>query len=169
MLFRKKYNEINRVTICTFAGWISPDVPRVLHICHNSRSEGLKIYQPSFGLYSDRPRIYFDFPKDTLCFGPGTLNDYDPPLMSGDHGRSNFYLLDIFRGGWLYGVNDADKVKFMIVEVDDTAYQRRNFIWDEIRLFFASQELTIIPSVDIVLSDELMLGYGKALALVARQ
>jgi hypothetical protein len=78
------------------------------------------------------------------------------------------YTLDVFLCGGFHGAHDTDKIQFMSVDIDDTVYGWRAFIWDEIRRFSALRELTIVPREDDVLSDELLLGYEQSLAGVAR-
>jgi hypothetical protein len=149
------------------AGWRSPDpVPIILHICRESRNEALKSYQLAFGSYLHPGRIYFDFSKDTLRFGNSQGDAYmtvPEMLQSGPID----YLLDIFLGGDFYGADDAEKVKYMITDIDESVYGRRAFCWDEIRLFTGLRKLTIMPWDEDEMADELMRGYRDTLRNVA--
>jgi hypothetical protein len=149
------------------AGWRSPDpVPIVLHICRESRTEALKSYQLAFGSYLHPGRIYFDFSKDTLRFGNSQGDAYmtvPEMLQSGPID----YLLDVFLGGDFYGADDAEKVKYMITDIDESVYERRAFCWDEIRLFTGLKKLTIMPWDEDEMADELMRGYRNTLRNVA--
>jgi hypothetical protein len=149
------------------AGWRSPDpVPIVLHICRESRTEALKSYQLAFGSYLHPGRIYFDFSKDTLRFGNSQGDAYmtvPEMLQSGPID----YLLDVFLGGDFYGADDAEKVKYMITDIDESVYGRRAFCWDEIRLFTGLKKLTIMPWDEDEMADELMRGYRNTLRNVA--
>jgi hypothetical protein len=149
------------------AGWRSPDpVPIVLHICRESRTEALKSYQLAFGSYLHPGRIYFDFSKDTLRFGNSQGDAYmtvPEMLQSGPID----YLLDVFLGGDFYGADDAEKVKYMITDIDESVYGRRAFCWDEIRLFAGLKKLTIMPWDEDEMADELMRGYRNTLRNVA--
>jgi hypothetical protein len=79
------------------------------------------------------------------------------------------YMLDDFLGEF-DGADDAEKIQFMSVDISDFLYGLRKFIWDEIRLFSALKELTIVYwEDDDVFRDELMLWCEQSLALVARE
>jgi len=140
------------------AGWRSPDpVPTIFHICQESRIEALKSYQLAFGscLYNYPGRIYFDFSKDTLRFGNNQAGAYmtvPEMLQSGPID----YMLDVFLGGDFYGADDAEKVRYMITDIDQSVYGRRAFCWDEIRLFTGLKELTIVPWDEDEMRDELV-------------
>jgi hypothetical protein len=101
------------------AGWRSPEpIPVILHICRESRTEALKSYQLALGSYHHPPRIYFDFSKDTLRFGNNQGNarmTVPEMLQSGPID----YMLDVFLGGDFYGADDAEKVRFMITDIDE--------------------------------------------------
>ena len=149
------------------AGWRSPDpVPIILHICRESRAEALKLYRLAFGSYLRSGTIYFDFSKDTLRFGNNQGDAYmtvPEMLQSGPID----YMLDIFLGGDFYGAEDAEKVQYMITDIDESVYGRRAFCWDEIRLFTGLKELTIMPWDEDEMADELMRGYRDTLRNVA--
>jgi hypothetical protein len=149
------------------AGWRSPDpVPTILHICQESRTEALKSYRLAFGSYLHSGRIYFDFSKDTLRFGNNQGDAYmtvPEMLQSGPID----YMLDIFLGGDFYGADDAEKVRYMITDIDESVYGRRAFCWDEIRLFTGLKELTIMPWDEDEMAGELMKGYRDTLRNVA--
>jgi len=77
------------------------------------------------------------------------------------------YMLDVFLGGDFYGAEDAEKVQYMITDIDESVYGRRAFCWDEIRLFTGLKELTIMPWDEDEMADELMRGYRDTLRNVA--
>ncbi|KAE9381206.1 hypothetical protein N431DRAFT_424799 [Stipitochalara longipes BDJ] len=160
------FNSIGKGFLAA-AGWRSPDpVPIILHICQESRTEALKSYQLAFGLYLQRGHIYFDFSKDTLRFGNSQGDAYmtvPEMLQSGPID----YMLDVFLGGEFYGAEDAEKVQYMITDIDESVYGRRAFCWDEIRLFTGLKELTIMPWDEDEMADELMRGYRDTLKNVA--
>jgi hypothetical protein len=149
------------------ADWRSPDpIPIVLHICRESRTEALKSYQLAFGSYLHPGRIYFDFSKDTLRFGNSHRDAYmtvPEMLQSGPID----YLLDVFLGGDPCGADDAEKVKYMITDINESVYGKRAFCWNEIRLFTGLKKLTIMPRDEDEMADELMRGYRDTLRNVA--
>jgi len=146
------------------AGWNSPDpVPVILHICHESRTEGLKSLRTTFGSHWFPGEVYFDFERDTLHFGHGKARDY----LNNNVGPSD-YLLDVFMGGGYSGGNDGELVKYMILDIDETVYGRRSFCWDEIREFTGLQELTLMPWEEQENALELMRIYRASLNEVAR-
>jgi hypothetical protein len=161
--------SINRVGkgFSAAGGWTSPDpVPIILHICEESRTEALKSYQLAFGIYRHSGTIYFDFSKDTLRFGNSQGDAYmtvPEMLQSGPID----YMLDVFLGGDFYGAEDAEKVQYMITDIDESVYGRRAFCWDEIRLFTGLKELTIMPWDEDEMATELMRGYRDTLRNVA--
>jgi hypothetical protein len=158
--------------VYTFVGWASHDpVPLVLHICHESRAEGLKSYQPAFGSYFHEPKIYFDFSKDILSFTRRMANGDAPPSAPNvgqavEDFHRRYRLADFISGGF----HGAEKIQFMSIDICNLFSELRKFIWNEIRLFSALHELTIVYwEDDDILRDELMLGYERSLALVARE
>jgi len=154
--YQMKYDSFNGKTISSFTGWTSPDpVPVGLHVCQESREESLKHYQKSFGSYFHASKIYFDFSRDTLRFG------------ADDGSSKNIYLLDIFLGGGYHGANDVEKVRSMIVSINEDLYARRYFIWNEIRLFTSLEELKIVVWEDNSTTDEIMRFYRSSLRNVA--
>ncbi len=78
------------------------------------------------------------------------------------------YMLDIFLGGDFYGADDAEKVRYMVMDIDESVYGRSSFCWDEIRLFTELKELTIVPWDEDELAVELMRKYSTTLRRVAR-
>jgi hypothetical protein len=166
-----KYKGLNFYSVgkgfSVAAGWRSPDpIPVILHICRESRTEALKFYQLAFGSYHHNARTYFDFSKDTLRFGnsQGDARMTVPEMLQS--GPID-YMLDVFLGGDFYGADDAEKVRFMITDIDESVYGRRAFCWDEIRLFSGLMELTIMPWEEDEMADELMRGYRDTLRNVA--
>jgi len=129
--------------------WITSDpIPTLLHVCHESREEALKIYQPSFGLPPQKGNNYIDFNHGIIYFGGiegKGFSDLDTMLDSmGDQGDDvGVYLVDMFLSAE-YGPRDAEKIQCMIVSIDEDRYGIRSFIWDEIRLFKGLQQLTVL-------------------------
>jgi hypothetical protein len=127
----------------------------------------LKSYQLTFGSYRHPGEIYFDFSKDTLRFGNNKGDAYvavPELLQSGpiDH------LLDVFLGGDFYGADYAEKVKYLITDVDEIVYGRRRAVcWNEIRLFTGLKKLTIMPWDEDEMTDELIRWYRDTLRKVA--
>jgi hypothetical protein len=154
--YKMKYDEFDGKKVSSFTGWTSFDpVPVALHVCQESREESLKRYQTSFGSYFHASKIYFDFSKDILRFG------------ADDGSSKNIYLLDIFLGGGYHGANDVEKVRSMIVSINDDLYARRYFIWNEIRLFTSLEELKIVVWEEDFTTDEIMRFYRSSLRNVA--
>jgi hypothetical protein len=154
--YKMKYDEFDGKKVSSFTGWTSPDpVPVALHVCRESREESLKRYQTSFGSYFHASKIYFDFSKDTLRFG------------ADDGSSKNIYLLDIFLGGGYHGANDVEKVRSMVVSINDNLYARRYFIWNEIRLFTSLEELKIVVWEEDFTTGEIMRFYRSSLRNVA--
>ena len=54
--------------------------PALLHVCQESRREGLKTYQLSFSATTDPARIYFSYDLDILCILWKTLGPLPRPL-----------------------------------------------------------------------------------------
>ncbi|TVY59257.1 hypothetical protein LSUE1_G009434 [Lachnellula suecica] len=149
--YKMKYDKFDGKTVGSFTGWTSPTpIPLGLRICRESRDETLKHYQRSFGSYFHPSKIYFDFSKDTLRFGD-------------EEGTTNNYLLDVFLGGGYHGANDVEKVKKMVVGINDELYGRRYFIWNEIRLFRSLRELTVMVWEQDVATEEIMRHYRSSL------
>ncbi|KAI0406149.1 hypothetical protein F4802DRAFT_119001 [Xylaria palmicola] len=57
-------------------------VPAVLHACHESRFEALRLYKRSFGTTSHEPRIYFHHELDTLYIPRPPFMGYDDSARS---------------------------------------------------------------------------------------
>lgn len=56
---------------------ITPDNPTILQVSHESREEGLRIYQPTMATTnSSRPIVYADFSIDTVAFGWETAHGH---------------------------------------------------------------------------------------------
>lgn len=168
--------------ISAFTGWTSPYPPPViLAICQESRLEALKSYQLAFGSYFHPAKIYIDFSIDTLRFENAPKEwepfwdpneqHYSERTLTASRSREvgpSDYLLDILLGGGYHGVDDTEKIQHMIIDVSEVLYGRKNFCWDEIRLFTALKELTLFAwDVDEV-ADEMMAHYRETLNRVAR-
>jgi hypothetical protein len=65
-------------------------------------------------------------------------------------------------------VDDVEKVRYMITDIDESVYGRRAFCWNEIRFFTGLRELRIMPWDEDEMADELMRGYQHTLGNVAR-
>ncbi|KUJ22672.1 uncharacterized protein LY89DRAFT_307337 [Mollisia scopiformis] len=150
--------------------WRTSDpIPSLLHVCHESRKEALKLYQRSLGVPLKQGKNYIDFGNDTIYFGgPGRgFSDLDV-LLQASFNRPGNYLLDMFLGAD-YGVRDAEKIQRMIVDIDEDRYGRRLFIWDEIRLFTSLRELTILVWEEDSEADRLMALYQRTLSETVRK
>lgn len=148
-------------------GWSTSDpVPTILHVSHESREEALKSYQLSFGSTFHNPKIFFDFSKDTLCFGKGLedahLTDRNGVYL-GPRTPHN-YMLDSFLGS----ANDSEKIQSMIIDIPEDVYARRSFIWDDIRLFTGLRDLTIMPWEEDRFENELSQHYRETLWIVTQ-
>lgn len=168
--YKSQYKSYYGRVIPSDMEWrISELVPSLLHACHESRKEALKVYQPSFRRSVQQGRNYIDFDNDTVYFG-GTGRSFPnlDTLVQSTYGRPGNYLLDMFLGAD-HGVRDAEKIQRMALDIDDDRYGRRLFIWDEIRLFTSLRELTILAWEDDLEADRLMLLYRRSLQAVARK
>lgn len=157
-----------------FTGWKSMDwPPLVLQITHESREEALKYYRLSFATASEPATIYFNFRTDTLRFGHGLgeafLND---PRWAAD--GPGDYVLNVFLGTNYHihprfqcAASDWDKLRYMIIDVDEGIYGRRTFCWGEIRQFDNLQELTLLPWDRESKAEELMEMFQTTLNTVA--
>lgn len=74
-------------------------VPAILQVCHESRSEGLRLYIRSFGTASHEPRIYFYRGMDTLYIPR-------PPFMGYDDSSRSFAEL----------IRDADYIANLAID-----------------------------------------------------
>lgn len=139
----------------------------LLHVCHESREEALRVYRPSFGIPLEPGQNHVDFTNDTIYFGGlgRGFPDLDLLLQS-TFGFPGNYLLDMFLGADT-GVKDAEKIQRMILDIDEDRYGRRLLIWDEIRLFKGLQELTVLLWEDDLEADRLMSLYRSTLRQVA--
>ncbi|CZR51040.1 uncharacterized protein PAC_00915 [Phialocephala subalpina] len=169
MQYREGYGRI----IPTTMDWRTSDpVPTLLHVCHDSRTEALKVYQPSFATFGTprhEGKNYIDFSRDILYFGGSGRGFTDmKALINSTFDRPSNYLLDMFLGAD-YGTKDAEHIKAMIVDIDEERYGRRLFIWDEIRLFPKLQDLIVIVWEEDSDSERLMVLYRISLREVARK
>ncbi|KAI8624510.1 hypothetical protein F5Y19DRAFT_312202 [Xylariaceae sp. FL1651] len=73
------YNPVN--DCCT----TTASIPPVLHTCHQSRSEALRVYKKSFGTKSHKSRIYFCREIDTLYIPRPPFMGYDDSSRSFTH------------------------------------------------------------------------------------
>lgn len=129
------------------SGWTAPQtpIPTALHVCSESRTEALKRYQLTFGSPFAPPRVYVDFSIDTIRFGNGLgIEDLrEPNNLGSSHGPTD-YKLDIFLGGGPHGAEGYEKVENMILDFHESLYMRRNYCWNEIRLFSGLKHLTLL-------------------------
>jgi hypothetical protein len=108
--------------------------PAIFQVCRESRAEAQKMgtHKLSFGSkFHHEARIYFDFSQDTLNLGDGTGK------------KPENYVLDAFIGGGWHGADDFEKVERLSIDLVEDIYDRRTFIWDEIRQFSSLKELTV--------------------------
>jgi hypothetical protein len=161
--------------IQAFAGWKSPDpVPIVLHACHESREEALKRFHLSFGTELHPARIYFNFWTDTVRFSNGPS---DPFLTNPGWFKASpsDYLLNIFLGthyifrpeNFSLMASDSEKIRYMIIDVDEGIYERPSFCWDDIRLFGGLRELTLLSWDEDERDGELMARFRTTLNTVS--
>ncbi|KAG4424790.1 hypothetical protein IFR04_002138 [Cadophora malorum] len=153
-------------TISRFDGWGTPEpAPIILHICHESRVEGLKSYQLAFGSHFHAAKIYFNFAADILRFGNGHEAEYLARDAEWIKAGPAPYRLDLFLAGGYYGGDDSEKVKYMVLDLDEEVYGRKYLFWSEIKDFTALKELTVLAWED---NDEaatvLMTNYATTLA-----
>lgn len=121
--------------------WMSTEpVPVLLHICQESRQVGLSHYQLAFGSVLHEAKVYFDFERDCLRFGqpiPTVSQKAD-----GTTGPSD-YILDLFVGGGFNGADDAEKVRYLSLDVTEDLYDRAGFCFDDLREFRALEEVEL--------------------------
>ncbi|KAM3072185.1 hypothetical protein ACMFMF_007579 [Clarireedia jacksonii] len=134
--------ELRRVEIggSTLPGsWMSNEpVPVLLHICRESREIGLSHYQLAFGSVIHEAKVYFDFERDCLRFGqplPGESEDWGH--MTGPRD----YNLDLFLGGGFNGADDAEKVRYLSIDVTEDLFDRAGFCFDDLREFRALKKV----------------------------
>jgi hypothetical protein len=112
--------------ISKFSPWRSSDpVPVVLHICHDARAEALKSLGRAFGTHFHEPQVYVNFDIDTILFGShfDTLRVNGPLQIE----KPSDYLLDVFLDSKSHGVNDANKIQRMILDINDSIYGRTGY------------------------------------------
>lgn len=129
------------------AGWTAPFTPTpvALHVCSESRSEALKTYELTFGSPFASPRVYIDYSIDTIRFGDGlSIEDLRRPHNLGSSHEPTDYKLDIFLGGGPHGAEGYEKVESMILDFHECLYERRDYCWNEIRLFVGLKHLTLL-------------------------
>ena len=123
------------------SAWVSDTpAPALLSLCRESRGrnpsptllyqksqtnhpnhpsvEALKSYTLAFHSIESPSKILFNFDTDTLHF-----TGFDA------------YQLDLFLGGDYYGGSDAEKVKWLQLDVPEELYGRRGFCWGDLRGF----------------------------------
>ncbi|KAL2072644.1 hypothetical protein VTL71DRAFT_11987 [Oculimacula yallundae] len=136
-------------TISRFDGWRTPEkVPVILHICLESRAEALKSYQLAFGSHFHAAKIYFNFSTDILRFGNGPETDYLLRVPDWIRAGPADYRLDLFLGGGYHGGDDSEKVKYMVLDLDNEVYGRKYLFWSEVKEFTALKELTVLAWED---------------------
>ncbi|KAH8602948.1 hypothetical protein B0O99DRAFT_604744 [Bisporella sp. PMI_857] len=163
--YHANYKQFNGRASAAFDGWISKTpIPTILHICHESRVEALKSFQLAFGTYFHKPTIYLNFDMDTVLFGDEDLADnrWSPSSTASD------YLLDVLLGGGYHGPDDTDKIQNMVFDIHEDLYARRNFCWDEIRLFAGLKEITLRVWDEDNWRERLMSHYRATLTVVAK-
>ncbi|KAG4433461.1 hypothetical protein IFR05_011065 [Cadophora sp. M221] len=136
-------------TISRFDGWGTPEpTPVILHICHESRAEALKLYQLAFGSHFHIAKIYFNFSTDILRFGNGHEAEYLARDSEWIKAGPAPYRLDLFLAGGFYGGDDSEKVQYMVLDLDEEVYGRKYLFWSEIKELTALKELTVLAWED---------------------
>jgi hypothetical protein len=108
--------------------------PPIFQVCRESRAEARQIgrHKLRFGSkFHHEANIYFDFFQDTLVLGDGTGE------------KPENYVLDAFIGGGWHGADDFEKVERLSMDIVESNYARRTFVWDEIRQFSSLKQVTI--------------------------
>jgi hypothetical protein len=119
--------------------WNGPDpVPAILHICHESREEGLKSYQRLFKPGDRQASFYFNFSRDTLRIGMNNPDFWTAGASIRGYPNTQD-LFALFTNTENY-VNIEENLRFMITAVDD-----HSLIWNVLKLFPALRELTVMP------------------------
>jgi hypothetical protein len=78
--------------------------------------------------------VYFDFDRDCLRFGqPIPTGSPDCERMTGPRD----YNLDLFLGGGFNGADDAEKVRYLSIDVTEDLFDRAGFCFDDLREFRA--------------------------------
>jgi len=134
----------------------------VLHVCREARAESLKRFEVAFGNHFHDPSIYLNFSTDVVRFGNDRLVE-----TSWLGAGAMDYLLDVLLSGGYHGADDTDKIQFMSIDIHEDLYDRRNFCWDEIRLFRGLKGLTMMAWDESSMADALMSHYRVTLAAVA--
>lgn len=144
-------------------------IPLALHICSESRAEALISYQLTFGSPFAAPTVYIDFSIDTIRFGVGLgIEDLRAIDQLASSREPTDYKLDIFLGGGPHGADGFEKVESMILDVHESLYMRKDYCWNEIRLFVGLKHLTLLfCESDYAMSKEIGV-YKKSLARIMR-
>ncbi|KAI1497705.1 hypothetical protein F5X99DRAFT_357576 [Biscogniauxia marginata] len=108
--------------------------PAVLHACHESRSEALRIYKLSFGTNSHEPRIYFCHESDTLYLPR-------PPSMGYSDDSRSFTEL----------VQDADDIVNLAIDHVSPTIRRP---WETYNKYALMQSFPRVREVYLVLHDD---------------
>ncbi|KAJ2997359.1 hypothetical protein NUW58_g669 [Xylaria curta] len=105
-------------------------VPAVLHACHESRSEALRMYKKSFGTMSHEPRIYFHRELDTLYLPR-------PPFMGYDDASRSFAGL----------IGDADCIVHLAIDYVPPSIKRP---WETYNKYVLIQSFPKVDEVFLV-------------------
>jgi hypothetical protein len=162
-----------------FGGWMSrkrtPTPPVALQVCHESREEALKCYILSFGTSLHPPTVYYNYKIDTLCFGDGPdIHSLFPERKAGYHTSPSNYLLNLWHGT-NYNPNrrndskavQAENVRYVSLDVDESIYGRPAFCWEEVRRFDGLEELLVLTWDAEDRADDLMSYFQTAMNVVA--
>ncbi|CAJ2513789.1 Uu.00g019080.m01.CDS01 [Anthostomella pinea] len=109
--------------------------PAVLHACHESRLEALRIYKMSFGTKTHEPRIYFCHDMDTLYLPR-------PPFMGYDNDSRSFTEL----------VMDADDIVNLAIDHVQPTVRRP---WETYSKYALMQSFPRVREVFLVLDTGL--------------
>lgn len=123
--------------------WASREVvPTVLHICRESRAEGLLHYQLTFGSNNQTPQVYFNYAKDCLV-----LRDRRPHPM-----RGSTYTLPLFLSCG-DGATDAHKVQHLQLQLPNVRQFPPNdveYVWGDIRRMAGLKHLDLGVKADAI-------------------
>ncbi|KAK5628395.1 hypothetical protein RRF57_004110 [Xylaria bambusicola] len=105
-------------------------VPAVLHACHESRCEAMRVYRKSFGTASHEPKIYFSREIDTLYIPR-------PPFMGYDDSSRSFVNL----------IRDIDCIVNLAVDYVPPSIKRP---WETYNKYILIQSFPFVKEVFLV-------------------
>ncbi|KAI1810677.1 hypothetical protein GGS20DRAFT_162768 [Poronia punctata] len=101
-------------------------IPTLLHVNHQARSEALRYYSLSFGVGEARPRIYVNFGRDTVLFSHQTLQPEYSSLWAKTRDLDKIRRVAVgpeggFQFLWLSKVGLPSLEKFTFVDYTEAA------------------------------------------------